>query len=215
MAWDLVQLGFEYFQRRRLHNLSGQPFPVFGHSYGKTTVTLLQVFFLHLNGISYIPVCAHCLLYFLWIPLRRLWLSRLYFPPNRYLYTLTRSPSPASPCIRRSLMWVEYLSFPLTLVDAEDLKESAGIKPWSCSVLYKCVWRWSAWPQPLAISSNQFCTGWVAWPEPTHYIAFWLLFMFLHCFHMFRVGIKMRGDTVPLVFYLGKLLNCLIYILDS
>jgi len=27
-AWDVVQMGLEYLQRRRLHNLSGQPVPV-------------------------------------------------------------------------------------------------------------------------------------------------------------------------------------------
>jgi len=28
VAQDLVQAGFEYLQRRRIHNLSGQPVPV-------------------------------------------------------------------------------------------------------------------------------------------------------------------------------------------
>jgi len=28
VAQDLIQAGFEYLQRRRLHNLSGQPVPV-------------------------------------------------------------------------------------------------------------------------------------------------------------------------------------------
>lgn len=56
---NFVQLGFEYFQR--LNNLSGQPFPMFGHSQGKTTVTLVKTSFL-----------AHCLFSFLWMPLRRL-----------------------------------------------------------------------------------------------------------------------------------------------
>jgi len=30
-AQDLVQAGFEYLQRRRLHNVSGQPAPVLSH----------------------------------------------------------------------------------------------------------------------------------------------------------------------------------------
>jgi len=30
-AQDLVQAGFEYLQRRRLHSLSGQPVPVLRH----------------------------------------------------------------------------------------------------------------------------------------------------------------------------------------
>jgi len=31
VAQDLVQVGFEYLQRRRLHNLPGQPVPVLRH----------------------------------------------------------------------------------------------------------------------------------------------------------------------------------------
>ena len=30
-AQELVQAGFEYLERRRIHNLSGQPVPVLGH----------------------------------------------------------------------------------------------------------------------------------------------------------------------------------------
>jgi len=34
-AHDLVQAGFEYLQRRRLHSLSGKPIPVLCHSQSK------------------------------------------------------------------------------------------------------------------------------------------------------------------------------------
>jgi len=34
-AQDLVQAGFEYLQRRRLHNLPGQPVPVLRHPQSK------------------------------------------------------------------------------------------------------------------------------------------------------------------------------------
>ena len=35
VAQDGIQAGFEYLQRRRLHNLSGQPVPVLGHPQSK------------------------------------------------------------------------------------------------------------------------------------------------------------------------------------
>ena len=54
-AQDLVQAGLEYLQRRRLHNLSGQPVPVLRHR------------------TSSASVCSHCPLSCRWAPLKRVW----------------------------------------------------------------------------------------------------------------------------------------------
>jgi len=43
VAQDLVQVGFEYLQRRRLHNLPGQPVPVLHHPQSKEVLPCLQM----------------------------------------------------------------------------------------------------------------------------------------------------------------------------
>jgi len=65
-AQDLVQAGLEYLQRRRLHNLPGQPVPVLRHLRGKK-------FFLMSDGTSSASVCAHCPLSCRWALLKRAW----------------------------------------------------------------------------------------------------------------------------------------------
>ena len=41
-AQDLVQAGFEYLQRRRIHKLSGQPVPVLHHPQREEVLTSLS-----------------------------------------------------------------------------------------------------------------------------------------------------------------------------
>jgi len=43
VAQDLVQVGFEYLQRRRLHNPSGQPVPVHCRPQCKAVLPLVQM----------------------------------------------------------------------------------------------------------------------------------------------------------------------------
>ena len=42
-AEDLVQVGLEYLQRRRLHNLPGQPVPVLCHPQSEVVLPHVQV----------------------------------------------------------------------------------------------------------------------------------------------------------------------------
>jgi len=42
-AQDLVQVGFEYLHRRRLHKSSGQPVPVLRHPQGKAVLPRVQL----------------------------------------------------------------------------------------------------------------------------------------------------------------------------
>lgn len=64
---------------------------------------------------------------FLWIPLRRLSQSSLF--PAQYVFIYIQTfLSLLQPFLVLGHEY-EYLIFPLTLVDAEDPKESAGIKP--------------------------------------------------------------------------------------
>lgn len=42
VAQDHIQVGFEYFQRRRLHNLFGQPVPALCHPYSKEVSSHIQ-----------------------------------------------------------------------------------------------------------------------------------------------------------------------------
>ena len=42
VAQDHVQAGFEYLQRRRLHNLSGQPVPVLSHLQSKEVFSHIE-----------------------------------------------------------------------------------------------------------------------------------------------------------------------------
>lgn len=64
VAQNCVQSGFKYCQRD-LHQLSGQPVPVFYSPGRKKTV-----FLLYLNRFSCFSICAHCLLSWHWAPLR-------------------------------------------------------------------------------------------------------------------------------------------------
>ena len=54
---------FEYLQGRTFHNLSGKPRPVFDRFHSK------KRFFLSLNTIHYVSICAYCLLSFHWAAL--------------------------------------------------------------------------------------------------------------------------------------------------
>jgi len=60
-AQELVQAGFEYLQRRRLHNPPGQPIPVLRHPQRRSSLCSA--------GTSYASVCAHCPLSCRWAPL--------------------------------------------------------------------------------------------------------------------------------------------------
>jgi len=53
---DLVQTGFEYLQRRRLHNLPGQPVPVLHHPQREEVLPHIQV---ELPVLQFVPV-ARC-----------------------------------------------------------------------------------------------------------------------------------------------------------
>jgi len=52
-AQDLVQVGFEYLQRRRLHNLSGQPVPGLCHPQREEVLPRVQ---LELPLLQFVPV---------------------------------------------------------------------------------------------------------------------------------------------------------------
>ena len=63
-AQDLVQAGFEYLRRRRLHNLSGQPVPVLHHPQSEEVLPHVQ---LELPVLQFVPIApcpekAQCLL---------------------------------------------------------------------------------------------------------------------------------------------------------
>jgi len=78
-AEDLIQVGLEYFQRRRTHNLSEKtcssaPSPSEGRSSSSCSA-----------GTSYASVCARCPLSHHWAPLKRVWPHPLDTPPFRYL----------------------------------------------------------------------------------------------------------------------------------
>lgn len=66
VAQDYAQMGFEYLQAGRPHNLPGKPVPVFGHPHSKKTTFLI------------FRICAHRFLRCEWAPLRRAWLCLLY-----------------------------------------------------------------------------------------------------------------------------------------
>ena len=61
-----AQMGPECLQRRRLHNLSGQPIPVLHHPYCVCS-------YAHLRGTSCISVCGHFPLSYHHVPLKRVW----------------------------------------------------------------------------------------------------------------------------------------------
>jgi len=68
---ECVQAGFECLQRRRPHNLSGQPVSVVCYPYyGRS-------FFSCLCGTSCVPACTHCPLSYHCMSLRRAWLILL------------------------------------------------------------------------------------------------------------------------------------------
>jgi len=52
-AQDHVQVGLEYLQRRRLHNLPGQPVPVFRHPQSEEIFPHVQ---LELLVLKFVPV---------------------------------------------------------------------------------------------------------------------------------------------------------------
>ena len=64
IAQDLIQVHFEYLQRRRLHNLSGQPVLMLRHPQSEDSRS---------DGTSYASVCAHYPLSCHWAPLKRVW----------------------------------------------------------------------------------------------------------------------------------------------
>jgi len=64
-AQDLVQVGFEYLQRRRLHNLPGQPIPVLRHPQSEEVLPHVQMDF---PMLQFVPIVL-CL----WALLKRVW----------------------------------------------------------------------------------------------------------------------------------------------
>jgi len=54
-AQDLVQVGFEYLQRRRLHNPSGQPVPMLCHPQSKEVLPRGQV---ELPLLQFVPIAS-------------------------------------------------------------------------------------------------------------------------------------------------------------
>jgi len=52
-AQDLVQVGLEYLQRRRLHNLPGQPVPVLRHPQSEEVLPHVQT---ELAKLQFVPV---------------------------------------------------------------------------------------------------------------------------------------------------------------
>jgi len=67
-----AQLDFEYLWEWRLHSHFGHPVPVCEYHHSECV-------FLCLNGISYISVCAHCLLSSHWATLKRCSLHLRFF----------------------------------------------------------------------------------------------------------------------------------------
>jgi len=53
VSQDCVQAGFEYLQRRRLHNLSGQPVPVLCHSQSEEDLPHVQM---ELPMVQFVPL---------------------------------------------------------------------------------------------------------------------------------------------------------------
>jgi len=59
-AQDLVQAGFEYLQRRRIHNLSGQPVPVLRHPQSEVLPHVqMELPMLQFVPIAPCPVAGH------------------------------------------------------------------------------------------------------------------------------------------------------------
>jgi len=55
-AQDLVQAGLDYLQRRRLHNLPGQPVPVLCHLQREEVLPHVQM---ELPMLQFVPVTLH------------------------------------------------------------------------------------------------------------------------------------------------------------
>ena len=55
VAQDHVQVGFEYLQRRRLHNLSGQPVPVLHHPQRDEVLLHVQMELPMFHFVSVVP----------------------------------------------------------------------------------------------------------------------------------------------------------------
>jgi len=53
VAQELVQVGFEYLQRRRIHNLSGQPAPVLCYPQSEEVLPHVQ---LELPMLQFVPI---------------------------------------------------------------------------------------------------------------------------------------------------------------
>ena len=114
---ECLQVGSECLQRRKPHNLSGQPIPVFCYPHREEVFSCLR-------GNSYIPVCTHCPLYCCWMSLTRAWIH----PPDT-LYILKnvnevisvsspsyRDPAPsASPHKRYSTPLIIFMALCWTL----------------------------------------------------------------------------------------------------
>ena len=56
-AQDLVQVGLEYFQRRRLHNLPGQPVPMLRHCQSKEVLPHVRT---ELPMLQFVPITPPC-----------------------------------------------------------------------------------------------------------------------------------------------------------
>lgn len=52
-AQDRIQAGFEYLQRRRVHNLSGQPVPVLWHPQSRKVFSYILI---KLPVIQFVPI---------------------------------------------------------------------------------------------------------------------------------------------------------------
>jgi len=55
-AQDLVQAGLEYLQRRRIHNLPGQPVPVLHHTQREKVLPNVQM---ELPMLHFVPVAPY------------------------------------------------------------------------------------------------------------------------------------------------------------
>jgi len=79
-AQDLIQVGLEYLQRRRIHDPSGQPVPGLRHPQSSSSCSA---------GTSSASVCARCPLSCRWAPLKRVWPH----PPDTHPADIYKIPS--------------------------------------------------------------------------------------------------------------------------
>ena len=96
-----IQVGFQYLQRKRLYNLSGQPVS------SALLPSQWKSFFACADGTSLVSVWACCLVSYCLAP-------SCWFPPFRYLYTLIRCPLSlfqdkqsefSQPCVIGEMLW--------------------------------------------------------------------------------------------------------------